>query len=132
MVRSMRAVDAFHHRAADAFRVVLLGAALVPALAGVARAVPALAGVARADANCMARVLSDVPAEEAPEQVKSKQSGMFGPISEIKVEKQSGKMYYCAASSYCYGSNAFQITTPCRFKLDKASSGGKFFLYSAR
>lgn len=122
MVRSMRAVDAFHHRAADAFRVVLLGAALVPALAG----------VARADANCMARVLSDVPAEEAPEQVKSKQSGMFGPISEIKVEKQSGKMYYCAASSYCYGSNAFQITTPCRFKLDKASSGGKFFLYSAR
>ena len=90
------------------------------------------AGPARADPNCMARILADVPAEEAPEQVKSKQSGMFGPITQVKVERQSGKMFYCAASSYCYGSNAFRIMTSCRLKLDKASSGGNFFIYSAR
>jgi hypothetical protein len=93
---------------------------------------PACAGLARADGNCMTRVLSDVPAEEAPEQVKSKQSGVFGPINAVKVDKQSGRMFYCAASSYCYGSNSFQITTPCRFKLDKDSSNGKFFIYTAR
>ncbi len=121
MVRRIRAAAPFRHRA-TALQAALLGVLWLPMLAA----------PARADANCMARVLADVPAEEAPEQVKSKQSGMFGPINEVKVEKQSGKMYYCAASSYCYGSNAFQITTPCRFKLDKTSSGGKFFLYSAR
>ena len=122
MVRLSRVAGAFRHRAAPILQAALLGAALLPFHAG----------TAQADSNCMARVLSDVPAEEAPEQVKSKQSGAFGPINQVKVEKQSGKMYYCAASSYCYGSNAFQITTPCRFKLDKASSDGKFFLYSAR
>lgn len=87
---------------------------------------------ARADGNCMARVLADVPAEEAPEQVKSKQSGIFGPLSQIKVEKSTGKMFYCSATSYCYGSNAFQLTTPCRFKLDKSITFGRFFIYSAR
>ena len=123
MVRRIWAVAPFRRRTASALPAALMGVALLSTLAA----------PARADPNCMARVLADVPAEEAPEQVKSKQSGMFGPINEIKVEKQSGKMFYCAASSYCYGSNAFQITTPCRFKLDKSSSGGgKFFLYSAR
>ncbi len=97
-----------------------------------ALAVSLYPGLARAEQNCMARVLADVPAEEAPEQVKSKQSGIFGPINQIKVDKQSGKMYYCSASSYCYGSNAFQLTTPCRFKLDKSFTFGNFFLYSAR
>ena len=89
-------------------------------------------GATRADPNCTARVLADVPALEASEQVKSKRSGTFGPITHVKVAKKSGQMYYCAANTYCYGSNAFQITTPCRFKLDKASSGGDYFQYSAR
>ena len=89
-------------------------------------------GSAWADPNCMTRILSDAPALEAPEQVKSKQSGAFGPLTQVKVEKKSGKMFYCAANSYCYGSNSFQIVTPCRFKLDKSFNFGPFFLYSAR
>lgn len=89
-------------------------------------------GSARAEPNCMTRLLSDAPALEAPEQVKSKQSGVFGPLTQIKIEKKTGKMYYCAANSYCYGSNSFQIVTPCRLKLDKSFNFGPFFLYSAR
>ena len=91
-------------------------------------------GAAQADGDCMAVILADVPALEAPEQVKSKQSGAFGPLSQIKVDKRSGKMYYCGVNTYCYDSNAFKLTTPCRFKLDKSfgSSFNAFFVYSAR
>ncbi len=109
-----------------------------PALSGLLMMLAAGAslapGAARAEPNCMARILSDVPALEAPEQVKSKNSGTFGPLTEIKVDKRSGKMFYCSATSYCYDSNAFQLTTPCRFKLDKSfgSSFNAFFVYSAR
>lgn len=91
-----------------------------------------LPATAVAEPGCMARILSDVPALEAPEQVKSKQSGSFGPLTEIKVEKRSGKMFYCATNTHCYGSNAFQIVTPCRFKLDKEYGFGPYFIYSAR
>ena len=87
---------------------------------------------AKAAPNCMARVLADVPAEEAPEQVKSKQSGTFGPVTQIKVEKKTGKMTYCAKTSYCYGSNSFEIATPCRLKLDKGLSSGDYFVYFTR
>lgn len=87
---------------------------------------------ARSDPHCMARILADVPAEEAPEQMKSKNSGTFGPITQIKVHKKTGKMLYCAANSYCYGSNAFEINTPCRLKLDKSFNFGDFFLYFTR
>lgn len=104
---------------------------LAALLCGAALAGP---GAARADDHCMARILADVPALEAPEQVKSKSSGTFGPLSEIKVNKRTGRMYYCAVNTYCYDSNAFQLTTPCRFKLDKSfgSSFNSFFVYSAR
>ena len=104
------------------------------AMLGAGASLVACTGGARADPNCMARILSDVPALEAPEQVKSKNSGTFGPLSAIKVDKRSGKMFYCSATSYCYDSNAFQLTTPCRFKLDKSfgSSFNAFFVYSAR
>ncbi len=87
---------------------------------------------ATAAPNCMARILADVPAEEAPEQMKSKNSGTFGPITQIKVNKTSGKMVYCTKTSYCYGSNAFEITTPCRLKLDKSVNYGDYFSYFTR
>ena len=89
-------------------------------------------GAAQAEPNCTARILADVPALEASEQVKSKRSGTFGPITHAKVIKSSGQMYFCAANSYCYGSNSFQIVTPCRLKLDKSASNSEFFQYSAR
>ena len=80
--------------------------------------------------HCMARMLSDAVALEAPEQVRSKSNGDFGPITEMKVNKQSGRMYFCAHDSYCYDSNAFELITPCRIKRDSDmgdSSAYSFF-----
>jgi hypothetical protein len=84
------------------------------------------------DAHCMAHIVMDVPAEEAPEQVKSKSNNEFGPITQIKVNKKTGKMTYCAANSYCYNSNAFELVTPCRIKRDTDASDATFFSYFTR
>ena len=92
-----------------------------------------LAGPAQAkDVNCMARILMDVPAEEAPEQVKSKSNKEFGPITEIRVNKTSGKMTYCGAGTYCYNSNAFELVTPCRIKRDAGGAGENYFSFFTR
>ena len=86
----------------------------------------------RAEPHCMTRILADVPAEEAPEQIKSKSNGDFGPVTKIKVNKKTGKMLYCAENSYCYNSNAFEFTTPCRLKLDKEGGFDNYFTYLTR
>ena len=80
----------------------------------------------------MARIIQDVPAEEAPEQVKSKSNNEFGPIAQIKVNKNTGKMLFCAANSYCYNSNAFELVTPCRVKRDPSMSDSTFFSFFTR
>ncbi len=83
--------------------------------------------------NCMTRILADVPAEESPEQVKSKSNNEFGPVTKIKVNKTTGRMLYCAGTSYCYNSNAFEFTTPCRIKIDKEGADfGNYFIYFTR
>lgn len=87
---------------------------------------------AQAAPHCMTRILADVPAEEAPEQIKSKSNGDFGPVTQIKVNKTTGKMVYCAENSYCYNSNAFEFTSPCRLKLDKEGGFGNYFTYFTR
>ena len=102
----------------------LAGAAALLVIAAPARSLAA--------PHCMTRILADVPAEEAPEQVKSKSNGDFGPVTKIKVHKKTGKMLYCADGSYCYNSNAFEITTPCRIKLDKVGEFGDYFTYFTR
>ncbi len=107
---------------------ILAAAAVLDALA----ATLAMPTAATAAPNCMARILADVPAEEAPEQTKSKANGTFGPIVQVKVNKKTGKMVYCAKGSYCYNSNAFEINTPCRLKLDKGANAGDYFSYFTR
>jgi hypothetical protein len=89
---------------------------------------------AHAEPHCMARTLADVPAMEAPEQVRSKSNGNFGPITQIKVNKNSGRMYFCGANTYCYDSNAFEFISPCRIKIQKgfASNFGVNFTYFTR
>lgn len=84
-----------------------------------------------AEPHCMARIIADVPAEEAPEQVKSKSNADFGPVTRIKVDKKSGRMTYCAKNSYCYWSNAFEIVSPCRVKRED-SDDPTFFRYFTR
>ena len=82
-------------------------------------------------AHCMTRILTDVPAEEAREQVKS-QGGSFGPVTRIKVNRSSGRMVYCAGNSYCYWSNALQLITPCRIKRDNDVHDQTWFVYFTR
>ncbi|MCW6511067.1 hypothetical protein [Lichenifustis flavocetrariae] len=92
-----------------------------------------LAGRAQAEApHCMMRILMDVPAEEAPEQMKSKTNEEFGPITQIKVNRKTGKMTFCGKDTYCYNSNAFQFITPCRIKRDPEMSDGTFFSFFTR
>ena len=99
------------------------------ALSIVAAMAPSLA---RAEQHCMARVLQDVGAQEAPEEVMSKAGGLFGPVKHIKVSKKTGRMYLCGEHSYCYDSNAFEFATPCRIKLDKDVQTPGYFAYFTR
>jgi hypothetical protein len=85
-----------------------------------------------ADGHCMTRIIMDVPAEEAPEQTKSKSSKEFGPVTQIKVNKRTGKMTFCGKDTYCYNSNAFEFITPCRIKRDPDMSDGTFFSFFTR
>lgn len=82
-------------------------------------------------ANCMTRILADVPAEEAREQVKSK-GGTFGPVTRIKVSRQTGRMVYCSGPSYCYWSNALELVSPCRIKRDNDVHDNDWFVYFTR
>ena len=99
-------------------------------LAGLFLSSPTLAFAA--PAHCMTRILSDVQAEEAPEQVKSKTNGSFGPVTLIKVNKKTGRMVYCTKDSYCYWSNAFEFVSPCRIKRDEAQGDNAYFAYFTR
>ena len=85
-----------------------------------------------APGHCMTRILSDVQAEEAPEQVKSKTNGSFGPVTLIKVNKKTGRMVYCTKDSYCYWSNAFEFVSPCRIKRDETQNDEAYFSYFTR
>ena len=108
-------------------------APLVRALAALTCMAIPTASMAAPPPHCMTRILMDVPAEEAPEQVKSKSNGDFGPVTTVKVNRKTGRMTYCAENSYCYNSNAFEFTSPCRLKLDKDDPGyGTFFKYFTR
>lgn len=110
-----------------------LATALVFGVAATAAAQAAGEADAYADEpHCTARILTDVPAEEAPEQMKSKSNKLFGPITRIKVDRHNGKMLYCGHNTYCYNSNAFELVTPCRIKRDMDMSDGQYFVFFTR
>ena len=108
------------------------GATLPVMLAVIAYVATLTPAASQAAPHCMTRILADVPAEEAPEQVKSKSNGDFGPVTQVKVNRKTGRMVYCAENSYCYNSNAFEFTSPCRLKLDKEGGFGNYFTYFTR
>ena len=111
-------------------RTALVAAILLPCFATAAAA--AEQNLYANEPHCTARILTDVPAEEAPEQMKSKNNKLFGPIAQIKVNKHTGKMTFCGKDSYCYNSNAFEFVTPCRIKRDPDMSDGNFFSFFTR
>lgn len=61
----------------------------------------------------MAKVVKDVGAEESPSSVMKK-GRVWAQITQVRVNKKSGKTTYCAHGDYCYDSSAIDIVTPCR------------------
>ena len=64
--------------------------------------------------------------------MRSIKNGDFGPITQVKVNKASGKMVFCGKNTYCYNSNAFELITPCRLKRDSSMSDGTWFSFFTR
>ena len=73
------------------------------------------AGPAMAADRCMARVVRDVGADEEPASVMHKGGALFGPVTQVKIIRKTGRASYCAHGDYCYGSGAMDIVASCRF-----------------
>lgn len=79
----------------------------------------ALSGTAWAKPiRCSVSVIRDVGAEEAPDSVMHRGERDFGPITQVRVNKKTGRMTYCAHGSFCYAASAFDFTSPCRLEPD--------------
>ena len=80
-----------------------------------------LASSATAAPRCDVRVVKNVGAEDDPQYVLTKGSHEFGPVTQMRVDKKTGRMAFCAHGSFCYNSTAFDFTSPCRFTVDPYS-----------
>ena len=96
---------------------------LALALAALVVASPAMA----AD-RCMARVVQDVGADEEPASVIHKGGALFGPVTQVKINRKTGRASYCAHGDYCYGSGAMDIAAPCRFSQSDFSDNEDIYL----
>lgn len=74
-----------------------------------------VASPAGAADRCMARVVRDVGSDEEPASVMHKGGALFGPVTQVKLNRKTGRASYCAHGDYCYGSGAMDVVTPCRF-----------------
>ena len=73
------------------------------------------AGPAWAAPRCAVKVIKNVGAEDDPSSVLPKGSQEFGPVTEVRVLKNDGRMSYCAHGSFCYSAAAFDFISGCRF-----------------
>lgn len=64
---------------------------------------------------CMTRVTRATAAIENPQGVK-RAGSVFGPVTQVRVEKARGRISYCAHGSSCYPSTFLEFTTPCRIE----------------
>ncbi|MGI3900529.1 MAG: hypothetical protein ACRYGP_28330 [Janthinobacterium lividum] len=78
--------------------------------------------------RCMARVLRDVGADEEPASVMHKGGHLFGPITQVKIGRKTGRASYCAHGDYCYGSGAMDMAAPCRFDQSDFSDDENIYL----
>ena len=59
--------------------------------------------------RCTANVLSDAPAIEDPTAVL-KRGAAWGPVTQVKVNKKTGAMAYCAHGDYCYPATGIEVS----------------------
>lgn len=64
--------------------------------------------------RCMVRVTRDVGADEEPASVMHKNGRPFGPVTQVKIDRKSGRASYCAHGDYCYASGGLEFISPCR------------------
>jgi len=113
------------HRCRSAFSVAFLGFVSLTL-----NAADAQTGMRR----CIVRAVSPTGAIEIPESVMAAGS-LFGPITQIRVERSTGRISFCAHGSYCYPSTNLEFVTPCKIdsrpqpSIDK---DGTEWLYSPR
>jgi uncharacterized protein len=58
--------------------------------------------------RCMARVRSDTPAVESPSAILKK-GEEWGPVTQVRVNKKSGEISYCAHGDYCYRASGIEL-----------------------
>ncbi|MBS0521452.1 MAG: hypothetical protein JSR90_22330 [Proteobacteria bacterium] len=63
--------------------------------------------------RCMARVVRPTAAVEDPSSVL-RAGEVFGPITQVQVDRRNGKISYCAHGDYCYPSTNLEFMSPCR------------------
>lgn len=68
---------------------------------------------AQAAERCMVRANKPTGAIEDPAAVM-KAGTNFGPITQVRINKNSGQVSYCAHGSYCYPSTWLSFVSPCR------------------
>lgn len=72
-------------------------------------AVPSLARPVR----CDVRVTRPVAAVEDPDSIMQPGEA-YGPITQVRINRKTGAMIYCAHGSYCYPASALELRAPCR------------------
>jgi len=63
--------------------------------------------------RCMTRVIEPTGAIQNPESVM-RAGETFGPITQARVDRKTGRLSYCAKGSYCYPSGNLEFMTSCR------------------
>lgn len=63
--------------------------------------------------RCLAIVKARTPATENPNAVL-RQGERWGPVTQVRINKQTGAMSYCARGDYCYKSNNIEVVS-CMF-----------------
>lgn len=77
--------------------------------------------------RCSVRVIKNAGAEEAPESLMRKGQTDYGLITQVRVNKKTGRMTYCAHGSYCYAASALEITSPCTLLPDSFDDPDDFY-----
>lgn len=65
--------------------------------------------------RCMTRVTRATAAIENPEGV-IRAGSVFGPVTQLRMERKTGRISYCAHGSSCYPSTFLEFTTRCRIE----------------
>ena len=64
---------------------------------------------------------------EAPDSVLHR-GKLYGPITQMRVNKKTGRTVYCEHGGYCYSSGSMDIISPCRISSSDYEDEDDFYL----